>query len=175
MRGLLAELGFFASAPMWLAVVLLMGGGVLLAWPAIGRWVRARQAKAMGRRVPTLDDRLRAVDAAAMQRDELERLVAEARETIRIGCAQLDARLERLERLGAGVETGVARAVETNGHLHVRSVHPVAASEAMRETGDPLTREVYALADEGKSAMEIATQLDEHTGKVELMLALRRV
>lgn len=38
---------------------------------------------------------------------------------------------------------------------------------------DPLTREVYALADAGLAAAEIARRLEQHTGKVELILALR--
>lgn len=38
---------------------------------------------------------------------------------------------------------------------------------------DPLTRSVYALADDGRSSVEIARELDEQIGKVELILALR--
>ncbi|MBL8745090.1 MAG: hypothetical protein JNK58_01900 [Phycisphaerae bacterium] len=175
MAGSLAETDFLTSAPLWLAVALLLGGGVLLAWPIIRRQVLARRSAAMTRRVPTVEDRFRTVRAAAAQRDELERLVAEARETIRIGCAQLDARLEKLERL-----TGDTRTTETElrndaaAHVHVRPVHPAAASTRTAEPIDPLTRQVYSLADEGRSALEIASQLDEHTGKIELMLAIRR-
>lgn len=39
---------------------------------------------------------------------------------------------------------------------------------------DPLTRSVYALADEGYDAQTIASRLQEHAGKVELILALRQ-
>ncbi len=38
---------------------------------------------------------------------------------------------------------------------------------------DPLTRDIYTLADAGHSAQAIALQLGQHTGKVELILALR--
>jgi hypothetical protein len=38
---------------------------------------------------------------------------------------------------------------------------------------DPLTRDIYTLADAGHSASAIAQQLGQHTGKVELILALR--
>jgi hypothetical protein len=38
---------------------------------------------------------------------------------------------------------------------------------------DPLTLQIYRLADVGLSAAEIARQLGQHTGKVELILALR--
>jgi len=39
---------------------------------------------------------------------------------------------------------------------------------------DPLTRSIYELADAGKAAQQIAAELNEHIGKVELILALRR-
>lgn len=38
---------------------------------------------------------------------------------------------------------------------------------------DPLTRSVYNLADYGRSSLEIAQELDEQVGKVELILSLR--
>lgn len=39
---------------------------------------------------------------------------------------------------------------------------------------DPVADRVYELADSGRSPVEIAGALQEHTGKVELILALRR-
>lgn len=42
------------------------------------------------------------------------------------------------------------------------------------EASDPLTRSVYALADEGYDAQAIASRLQEHAGKIELILALRQ-
>jgi len=169
MSKLLAEIGFFAGAPMWLAAVLLLGGGGLLAWPVLRRRFERSRHERMSRRVPTLDERLNAVLAAARHRDELERLIFEARETIRAGCEQLDARLERLERLGPAEP-----AERTTPEVRVRSVQP-ATGEPTRGLDDPMTREVYALADAGKSTLEIARHLGEHLGKIELMLALRRV
>ena len=38
---------------------------------------------------------------------------------------------------------------------------------------DPLTRSVYNLADYGRTSLEIAQELDEQIGKVELILSLR--
>ena len=49
-----------------------------------------------------------------------------------------------------------------------------ASEAATPPTDDPLTRSVYALADEGHDAQAIAARLREHTGKVELILALRQ-
>lgn len=54
-------------------------------------------------------------------------------------------------------------------------VAPVAATPATQDPIgiDPLTRSIYSLADAGHSAQAIAQQLGQHTGKVELILALR--
>ena len=38
---------------------------------------------------------------------------------------------------------------------------------------DPLARKIYKLADAGRDPAQIAQELDEHIGKVELVLALR--
>jgi len=40
-------------------------------------------------------------------------------------------------------------------------------------SGDLVSRKVYELADEGVPSVEIAKRLDQHLGKVELILALR--
>lgn len=49
------------------------------------------------------------------------------------------------------------------------------ARPALTDNGmvDPLTRRVHDLSDRGRSAAEIAQALNEHVGKVELILALR--
>lgn len=60
-----------------------------------------------------------------------------------------------------------------------------AESMAMRSRGrldafaegheaDPIAREIYRLSDAGLPPVEIASRLGQHTGKVELILALRR-
>ena len=38
---------------------------------------------------------------------------------------------------------------------------------------DPLAEQIYELADAGRTPVEIAQDLDEQVGKVELILALR--
>ncbi len=47
-------------------------------------------------------------------------------------------------------------------------------SEEADQPDDPLSRQVYVMADAGADAMQIARQLKEHVGKIELILALRR-
>lgn len=59
------------------------------------------------------------------------------------------------------------------------SVHRPTASTTPVHTGaehsgpDPLTSEIYRLADQGLSHVEVARKLNQHVGKVELILALR--
>jgi hypothetical protein len=54
-----------------------------------------------------------------------------------------------------------------NDLVQAASINEAAGSD------DPLARRVYELADGGMDAVAIARQLNEHVGKVELMLALR--
>lgn len=55
-----------------------------------------------------------------------------------------------------------------------RPVHAVPTLVANDPTGpDPLTGEIYRLADQGMPAIEISRRLNQHVGKVELILALR--
>ncbi len=56
-------------------------------------------------------------------------------------------------------------------HEQPASAAAPAAVEQLPE--DPLARKVYALADSGQSAPQIARHLQEHVGKIELILALR--
>ena len=50
---------------------------------------------------------------------------------------------------------------------------PAAAPAVDALPQDPLARSVYALADQGNDPQQIAKELQEHVGKVELILALR--
>jgi hypothetical protein len=95
----------------------------------------------------------------------LERLIAEA-----------DARLAAL----AGRPTPtVAPAVHEApspvppAHSHEAKPAPARFVAARDLEPDPLTREIFRLADEGSSPVEIARRLDEQIGKVQLILALR--
>lgn len=166
---MLADFGLSNGSAVWLALALLLGGGSLLAWPIVSRRLAVRRDSMMTRRVPTLDERVQAVASAKSQRDALERLIIEARETIRLGVAQMDERLARLEQLAPHES---ARPAMPAASIHVRTVEP---ARTPGESEDPLAKEVFALSDAGHSAHDIASRLNEHTGKVELMLALRRV
>jgi hypothetical protein len=97
----------------------------------------------------------RVADELDRRAERLEKLIAEA-----------DAKLARLERLTAG-------AVAPDPLAVLAESKPRAAVAPMHD-GDPLAGEVYRLADSGLPPVQIAQKLGQHTGKVELILALRR-
>jgi hypothetical protein len=129
--------------------------------------------------------------------DELRELMAQARALADELAADLDGRAERVEALlarleshAAALETGTngavprvrgsVGAIETKPHAaRLASASPHTSSPMTEYTGhgppelDPMTREIYRLSDGGLPPVEIAQRLSQHTGKVELILALR--
>lgn len=159
------------ARPLAWALVLLLVGSVLLGAPLVRKRIAAHRARAR-RRPPSIEERNKVIEAEARERAELERLVGDAREAIRLGCAQLDARLERMEGLVARAERLEGEAAARVPSVEVRSIRPASGGEPIHV--DPAESEIYALADAGHGAIDIASRLQEHVGKVELMLALRR-
>ncbi|MBX3403496.1 MAG: hypothetical protein KF699_08820 [Phycisphaeraceae bacterium] len=98
---------------------------------------------------------VRVADELDRRAERLEKLIADA-----------DSKLARLERLTAGAVTPDPLAV-------LAETKPRAAAAPMHD-GDPIAGEVYRLADSGLPPVQIAQKLGQHTGKVELILALRR-
>lgn len=125
----------------------------------------ARELDELGKR---LADEL---DARA---DRLEKLLAEA-----------DGKLARLEKLtaatvqpvpeSAGPLTEVKHFAGSSGPADTTAqpAAPRSAAAVMAEI-DPLAGEIYKLADTGLPPVQIAQKLGQHTGKIELLLALRR-
>jgi len=93
--------------------------------------------------------------------------------------------LEAEDDSSAAIERDGERPVDPAGERP--PVRPPAEPRPRRETSaviessprsgpaDPLSDRVYALADAGRSAREIARELGTHQGRVELVLALRAV
>ncbi len=120
------------------------------------------------------------------QRERIEAYMADAEELTRRLAAILDNKAERAEAM---INTAEARLAELEGRMNApeittRRVEPASspasspasalAPDAIRyEVADPVAVDIYRLADEGRTSIEIARELDEHTGKVELILALR--
>lgn len=175
MVSLIAQTHWDSLRTLGLAVILLAGGAVLLLLPRLRRWAE-RLARRQPARPPTIGERVACIEAAAKAHDDLTRATNEARNVIRAGCEQLDSRLAHLERLLARIDA-VERSVG-GGAVGTSSGPSGLASPGAHVPAapiDPLSREVFALADAGKTPMQIAQATGEHVGKVELMLALRRV
>ncbi len=162
-----------ASWPPSLPVLLIAGGLLVLA--ALLAW--ASRAARAGARAPGA--------APVAPRD------SEARELAQLykqAAAELDVRLERMERLLAladertaqlqslqserGAHAGSGNGARTD-HAPAGAPHSAPATPVPAHADDT-TRQVYALADAGRSPVQIAQQLGTHTGKVQLILALRQ-
>ncbi len=77
----------------------------------------------------------------------------------------------------AGVPGARRAAQESRTDTNTHRARPIATSvqqTAAPACADPMADRVYELADSGLSSVEIASALHEHTGKIELILALRR-
>lgn len=163
-------------------------GLAILAMPMALRWVRKlRQSPSAP---PSVQSRADALSRVARDRESLETLMKDVRELTRLCAQQLDSRAERIEklleqaderirRLEAASGTGrEAPLVETKPASPTRTTKSASRLDSTRSSPpefpqDPLARQVYELADQGRSPVEIAGSLEEHVGKVELILALR--
>ena len=113
---------------------------------------------------------------------EMNNLLVELSEMARQVTAQLDTRSAKLQALIEDASRLIARLEElTDSEIHVDGV-PVYVPSAPppeiqgfeKATGSGVRHEdIYALADTGRSAPEIAQELSRPRGEVELILALR--
>jgi hypothetical protein len=147
-----------ASVPLGatsLATALLVGGLALIVY-----WWRIRAMRKVGLIAAT------EVDATPSPRE----VAADLQELTERLAAELDARADRLERLIAEADSKLAaleRATSRVPEVHIKPF-PV------REQSDRPFAEIYELADQGLSAVEIARRTNRPTGQVELILNLRR-
>ena len=107
-----------------------------------------------------------------MRRD-LERLMVEIETMAKHVGSQLDAKAIRLERLLDEAEAKTNQLEQISGKPASAPASPP-LERPMPDIADPGAQQVYALADQGRSPMEIARQLNEHVGKIELILSLRK-
>jgi hypothetical protein len=103
-------------------------------------------------------------------RRELEEFLADARELSERLAANLDAKAARLERLIGQADERLGR---LERHTEARPRQEARQHAPPDDTG-PLNRRIYDLADRGLPPVEIAKQLSQQVGQVELILALRR-
>jgi hypothetical protein len=144
--------------------------GVLLTFTIRGRIARRNRER------PSPRELIEQVKASRGRADDANVAEGHLADTARRLGAQLDNKARRLEVLIREADERIA-ALDQGGANHAR----VPAADTLREAAplpnppplDPLTRSVYDHADSGLSPLEIAQQLDEQVGKVELILALR--
>jgi hypothetical protein len=103
---------------------------------------------------------------------QMQNLLVELSEMARQITAQLDTRAAKLESLIKEADEKIAAMrSQNNGASETHIAPPL--SPAMEEMPDPRHAEVYALADQGRDAGDIAAKLGRPRGEVELILALR--
>lgn len=142
----------------------LLLAGVLLIIMSLMLGIRKKRRRIRQR--GSARDQLERLKEQTAVRGDLEQIMVEIDQLARQMGAQLDAKSIALEKLIRNAEQTIAR---------LEQLHHVAADRPALPAGDPQTTRVYQLADEGLSAIEIAQKLDEHVGKVELILSLRNV
>lgn len=117
-------------------------------------------------------ERYRQKDAV---RDDLESLMVDIEQMAKRLGAQLDAKSIQLERLidDADLRISQLQHAESPAAVPDPGAGGPEAPGPNNQPADPLAADVYRLADEGLEPPQIAQRLEEHVGKVELILALR--
>ncbi len=170
---------------------------LLVAWAMM----RLRSKKRNARPMATPQEIIERNRQARGMQGQLEELMVEVEALTRRFGVQLDAKARRLETLITQAEDRIAELRELQGQPPLQNTYddepcdasqhatlqtseaseqaasptstPAPASE-QKVDDDPLAISVYNLADSGMDAHAIAMQLNEHVGKIELILALRK-
>lgn len=147
------------------------------------KFAEAKQAKGMSN-----DLREMMVELENVTRQFSSQLDAKSRKLEQL-IEQADERIEALQRASGGAAAGAREAsaekparpsavdLDSAVSTNTASEEVADAVEAALETSGeptPVARKVYQLADAGCDASQIARELNEHIGKVELILALRQ-
>ena len=180
---------------------LLPAAGVLLIVMSLMTSLRKKKRKSAGQqRLTPREEGQRARDIRGL-RGDMEELMVEVEQLARRMGTQLDAKTIELEMVIQEADQKIAElrqlqgAGQAEGHRNAavagstEAAMPIEAkvpgdtpgaqeentldSEAAGADVDPVAQSVYQLADEGLEPPAIAAKLDEHVGKVELILALR--
>ena len=163
-----------------MAVVAVVGIGVLLMISVRSKIARRNADRLSPREL------IEQLKSAGRHRGDAQSASAELLESARQLAAKLDnkaARLEVLiqqadERISLMSQLSGTSGVAHDGPSLTRVAEPDRARTPVSANGppvslDPLTQSVYELADSGYQSIQIAQELDEQVGKVELILSLR--
>lgn len=174
-----------AGAPIWaqmLLVIMVVGLGVILMVSIRGKIARRNMNR------PSPREWIEHIKAVRHRHDDAEVVSAQLVDTARRLGAQLDNKAQRLELLlqeaderiadlskakDAGLRAAGDSLAGREGAFGGPDPGPLEPSHDPPRPLDPLTQGVYELADTGRSPLQIAQQMDEQVGKVELILALR--
>ncbi|MCH8259964.1 MAG: hypothetical protein IIC46_07145 [Planctomycetes bacterium] len=163
-----------------MAMVAIVGIGVLLMIS-----VRSKIARRNADR-PSPRELIEQLKATSRHRGDAQSASAELMESARVLAAKLDNKAARLEVLIQQADERISLMSQLSGTGAVaqdgpprteaaeldRARTPVAANGPPVSL-DPLTQSVYELADTGYQPIQIAQELQEQVGKVELILSLR--
>lgn len=167
-----------------IGIVAIIGIGFLMIISVRGKVSRRNSAR------PSPREMIEQIKSRGLQRSESSASSADMVQATQRLAAQLDNKAAKLEVLIKHADERIA----VLNKLHSKAAPPKQAKpqaefkkppsprphlqmdnqrRASPQTMDPLTRSVYNLADYGRSSLEIAQELDEQVGKVELILSLR--
>lgn len=162
-------------------LVLLMGIALVTTWMLM----RYRNRRRKSATTPTPLEQVERMRQQRGMRGDLEQLMVEIEQLSKRLGAHLDAKAIRLEKLleeadqrideldkrvSVGGRDESQQEVSDTSHI----AQTPSAVNVAQSTQDPLAGSVYALADQGLEPAQIADQLGEFVGKVELILALRQ-
>lgn len=185
----------------WLPGAIAALGIAMITTVMLRRWIKRTKKASEASQAPLREQRERLQGRA--ERDSLDRLMVEVQELTRVCAAQIENRASKLEYLIELADQRLKeldRACESAGH-HAQHTQPRLSSDGRSQgsptaparvasgdwssptgaerddlghsSGDHLSRKVHELSQMGLKSIEIARQLDEQVGKVELILALR--
>jgi len=154
--------------PAVVMVVVMVGFAIFMTFSIRGKIARRNAARPSARElVQQMKNHPRVVAGDAQVH------VAELHDTARQLSAQLDNKARRLEKLIEDADQRIAALGLSAAAVPAVAATPAPAPSNGEQRKDPLTEEIYELADAGRTSVEIAQHLDEQVGKVELILALR--
>ncbi len=168
----------------WLPAVLAAFGVVVMVHTLL-RAMRRNKTRSADMLRPPAERLADLRQEANRRREPVEALMADAAELCQRLASQLDAKAARLEQLLADADRAITRlegrepparhAAPTPGD-GLRMDAFTASGPRPRPSPDvePVQAKVYALADQGLTPRQIAEQLEQPQGHVELMLNLRR-
>jgi seryl-tRNA synthetase len=180
MPGLAFELSDLSSNLSWTLPFL----GVVLITVSLMMGIRKRRRRSHAK--GTARDRVEELKQHQAVRGDFEQLMVEVEQLSKRFGAQLDAKTVQMERLIEEAEQKIAelkqleqarQATNQSSVTQASSSKPQATASTATESSTPddtLKRSVCGLADQGHDPIEIARRLNEHVGKVELILALRK-